>query len=106
MDVFTDPDLISSIRKATGEMMIHSHGCSRSTNVVGYLQGYPNPIWYDPDGIDNILSLANVKKLFGVTFDSDKGNAFKVHMGKKVVEFRRVRKVCTSMMSGQVGPCL
>ena len=59
---------------------------------IGNLHGYPNPIWYDSEGIANILSLANVRKIFRVTFDSDKGNVFSVYMKNKTVEFKQSKE--------------
>ena len=67
VDVFTNPDLLEDIRDAKGEMMVHSHGGSRSTKQIGDLPGYPDPIWYDPDRIVNILSLSNEKNPSGLS---------------------------------------
>jgi hypothetical protein len=47
------------------------------TNMMGDLDGY-GPVWYHPEGIANILLLSRVKKNFRVTFESEKGNAFKL----------------------------
>ena len=46
--------------------------------LVGDLSGY-GTVWYHPDGIANILSLAEVQKQFHVTYDSSKQNEFVVH---------------------------
>ena len=92
VNISTNPELLRNIRGAMGEMMIHSHIGSRSTKQVGDLPGYPDPIWYDPNGIANILSLSSVRKLFRITFDSDKGNVFKVHIRDKVVEFKQSKE--------------
>ena len=78
-----------NIRMTDGEMMIHSHAGSRPTNKLGNLHGYPNHTWYNLEGIANILLLANVKKLFRVTFNSDRGNVFVVHTSEKEIEFRQ-----------------
>ena len=70
-----------AFRRIDGEMIIHSQAGTSSTDQVGDLESYPEPIWYDPNGIANILSLASVKKYSRVTYDSNKGNAFIVHLG-------------------------
>ena len=44
----------------------------------GDLSGY-GTVWYHPDGIANILSLAEVHKQFHVTYDSSQQNEFVVH---------------------------
>jgi len=35
-------------------------------------------VWFCPDGIANILSLANIAKTMEVKFDSNNGNQFEV----------------------------
>jgi hypothetical protein len=42
------------------------------------LPGY-GTVWFDPNGIANILSLSNVKKKYWVTFDSSTDDTFHVH---------------------------
>ena len=37
-------------------------------------------VWVYEDGIANILSLSRVKEKFRVTYDSDNGNKFVVHL--------------------------
>ena len=39
-----------------------------------------DPVWYHPEYITNTLSLANVKEQYRITYDSDKGGAFVVHV--------------------------
>jgi len=47
-------------------------------NTKGDLKGY-GTVWYNPDGIVNILYLHNVQKKYKVTYDSTQGNGFVVH---------------------------
>ena len=47
-------------------------------NLVDDFSGY-GTVWYHPDGIANILSLAEVRQQFHVTYDSSKQNEFVVH---------------------------
>ena len=37
-------------------------------NLVGDMPGYLKPIWYDPKGIDNILSIYQVETHFSITY--------------------------------------
>lgn len=48
------------------------------TTQMGEMSSYPGEIWYNPDGIANILLLANVSKHFGMHFDSANKQAFLV----------------------------
>ncbi len=47
--------------------------------MIGEMQGYPEEVWYNPKGIAYILSMANIKKHYIVTYDSSKGDGFIVH---------------------------
>lgn len=48
------------------------------TNLKGDLPGYPEPVWFYPNGIANILSMAGVRKLYRITYDCDE-KYFAVH---------------------------
>ena len=54
-------------------------------NKVGDFPGY-GTVWFHPDGIANILSLARFKENYSVTFDSLKGNKFVVDKGLEVIK--------------------
>ena len=70
VDVFANGDLLDDIHEVSDEMVIASNGGSSVTWEMGTLRGY-GPVWYDPSGIANIVSLANVMKKYHVTFDSN-----------------------------------
>ena len=42
----------------------------KKTNLIGDLARYPDPVYFDPEGMATILSLSNVKKHHRVTYDS------------------------------------
>ena len=92
VDVFMNAKLLNNIRKAEGDMVIHSHGSSRKTDMIGDLPGYPHPVWYDANGIANILSLYNIQKLHRVTYDSAASGSFVVHVGDREVVFKMARR--------------
>ena len=45
----------------------------------GYFGTYPEPVWFNPQGIANIMSLDNVAKYFHITMDTDAEKAMLVH---------------------------
>jgi hypothetical protein len=77
VDVFSNAALLRNIRKVDRSMYIQCTAGTTSTNMMGDLEGY-GPVWYHPGGIANILSLSRVRQNFRVTFDSEKGNVFKL----------------------------
>lgn len=78
VDVFQNKSLLCNIRVGGGRMDIHCTVGVMTTRLIGDLPGY-GEVWYHPDGIANVLSLARVKgKGYAVTYDSAEGNCFKV----------------------------
>jgi hypothetical protein len=78
VDVFHNPRLLRNIRESNSYMDIHCNAGVTSTKLVGDLPGY-GTVWYHPNGIANILSLARMKERgYKVTYDSDDDNSFKV----------------------------
>jgi hypothetical protein len=79
VDIFCNAELLTNIRTGTGSMTIHCNAGATTTDLVGDLSGY-GTVWYHPNGIANILSLARVKEQgYRVTCDSDGGNRFTIH---------------------------
>jgi hypothetical protein len=58
-----------------GSLNIHTQAGKAVTKPKGMVPGY-GEVWYCPDGITNILSLAQVAKTLLVTFDITNGNQF------------------------------
>ena len=60
-------------------MDIHCNAGVTSTYLVGDLPGY-GTVWYHPNGIANILSLAKMQEHgYHIKYDSKDGNAFIIH---------------------------
>ncbi len=76
-DTFSNPDLLRNIHEVRGSLTIHTQAGKAVTKLQGTVPGY-GKVWYCPDGIANILSLAHVAKTRLVTFDSTNGNQFQV----------------------------
>lgn len=80
VDVFANGNLLKNIRTVpAGYMDIHCNAGVSSTNLMGDLPGY-GPVWYNPKGIANILSLSRVQdRGYRITYDSDDGPVFTIH---------------------------
>jgi hypothetical protein len=76
-DAFSNPDLLTDIHEVRGSLTIHTQAGKAVTKLRGTVPGY-GEVWFCPDGIANILSLANVAKTRLVKFDSTNGNQFDV----------------------------
>jgi len=91
-NIFCNGKLLTNIRKTTIPMTIRSHGGTKTTNLIGDLAGYLTMVYYDPEGISNILSLSNVKKHHRVTYDSEGTNAFTIHKQHGNIIFHECEK--------------
>jgi hypothetical protein len=74
-DAFSNPALLQDMHEARGSLTIHTQAGKAVTKLRGTVPGY-GEVWFCPDGIANILSLARVAKTRVVTFDSTNGNQF------------------------------
>ena len=88
IDIFSNPNLVRNIRLAEVPMTVRSHGGTKTVTHIADLPGYDNPVYFDEDGIANILSLAKVKEGHRVTYDSEDGNVFTVHTSNGPVNFQ------------------
>jgi hypothetical protein len=74
IDVFSNGKLLRNLRKTKNTMRIHSTGGASHTDMVGNLSGY-GTVWYQPNGIANILSLACLRQQgYGITYSSEDDN--------------------------------
>jgi len=79
VDVFQNKELLTNVRDSGRVLNIHCNAGVASTSLMGYLPGY-GEVWLYEGGIANILSLSRVKKRYRVTYDSENGNKFVVHL--------------------------
>jgi hypothetical protein len=83
VDVFCNSKLLRNIRKSTKTMNIKCNAGITRTNLVGDLPGY-GEVWFNKDGIANILSLSRLEKKYRITYDSTVGKQFIVHKGNGI----------------------
>ena len=79
VNVFSNRSLLRNIRETTREMVIRCNAGVTRTRMIGDLPGFAGEVWYNPDGIANILSLSDVKRHYRVTYDSNASGSFLVH---------------------------
>ena len=74
---------------------------------MGDLEGFPEPLWFTPDGIANVLSLANVRKYFEVEYRVEGGNVmFVVNIPSRKITFKdHVTAYITMILKGEERRC-
>ena len=84
-DIITNADLLTDIHIADQPLFVNTLNGVTKITKKGYLGEYPLPVWFNPSGQVNILSLYHVTMFFHVTMDTTDENCLVVHMnnGKK-----------------------
>ena len=81
MSVFTNKSLLTDIRPAPNPIRAITNGGSQTSSLIGEFHGlgFPCTIWYNPESIANILSLAEIRRLCRITMDSSESPSISVH---------------------------
>ena len=69
-NIISNKKLLHDIFRAPRRMHVHCNAGSVVLTHQGYLGDYPEPVWFHPKGIANILSLSNVKSYYHITMDT------------------------------------
>ena len=80
-NAFINGKYLSNIKDAPdGQYLrVHCNAGVTHTTKIGDLTRYYDPVWYNPKGIANILSLGLVQKNNPVTYNSQDRNEFVIH---------------------------
>jgi hypothetical protein len=71
VDLFNNRALLKNIRKCSGPpLRCYCNGGFQDSTLIGTLDGYGD-VWYNPNSLANILSMAHVSEHFRVNFDTD-----------------------------------
>jgi hypothetical protein len=78
-DIVANVDLLSDVHQAATPTWVRCNAGRVQLTQQGYLGDYPYPVWYNPKGVANILSLSNVAEHYRVTMDTSQSKAMVVH---------------------------
>ena len=78
INAYSNPDLLTDIHEVKGSLTVHTQAGKAVTKLRGGTVPGCGEVWYCPEGIANILSLANVSKTRSIRFYSTNGNQFEV----------------------------
>jgi Reverse transcriptase (RNA-dependent DNA polymerase) len=78
VSVFKNPNYLTNIRPSTTVLTVYTNGGIQRSSLVGDIANF-GMVWYNPDSLANILSLAAVRKQCKVTMDSSVEPCFLVH---------------------------
>ena len=78
VNIISTEQLLHDIHTVT-PLQVHCNAGAITLSQKGTFGTFPETVWYNPDGMANILSLASVKKHYRVTMDTDVEDCLQVH---------------------------
>jgi hypothetical protein len=88
VDIVSNADLLHDIHRVDCPALVRCNAGRVRLDYQGYFGDYPYPVWYNPNGVANILSLNNVASNYRVTMDSKRKKGITVHIGNgSIIEF-------------------
>ena len=76
--LISDESLLHNIHRTSRSMTVQCNAGTRTTRYMGWLGTFPEPVWFDPGGVANIMSLHIMKRYYDVKYDSATNDAFVV----------------------------
>jgi len=86
--IFCNPDLVENIHESDETMMLTTNAGVITTNLKATIPSW-GEAWFSPKAITNIFSYAKMADRYKITYDSEKEDAFLVHLPNKIVKFQR-----------------
>ena len=86
--LFCNPELDKDIRQSNTALKMHTNTGSKDSNQQATVPGLGNVLFHE-DAIANIFGFGDLVSKYRITYDSEKGDAFLVHMEHKTVKFTR-----------------
>jgi hypothetical protein len=75
LNLISDESMLHDIHEVDKTMHVRCNAGVTKTNLMGWLGDFLEPVWFNPKGVTNILSLYIVTKYYHVQFDSKQDNA-------------------------------
>ena len=78
-NLITNKALLHDIHTVDTSIRICCNAGTITMNQQGYLGDYPTPVWYNPKGIANILSMQDVAKHYCLIMDTNEDEGICLH---------------------------
>jgi hypothetical protein len=86
LSLFSNPDLVQNIRTSSKTLLLATNAGVKQSNYEANVPGF-GKVYYDEDAIANIFEFSDLKEKHRITYDSDKEDAFLLHMNNKIIKF-------------------
>ena len=82
-------DLVINMEEADEPIQMRTNTGGRKLNKQGEVIGLETRAWIDEQSVANIFGFSDIVDQYHVTFDNSKDDAFHVHIGDRIVKFKR-----------------
>ena len=87
VSVFKNSNFLTNVRRSNSQLNVHTNDGTQISSLVGDIKNF-GTVWYNPDSLANIFSLAAVRKLCRITMDTSVEAALCVHRsGGSIMKF-------------------
>jgi hypothetical protein len=85
LSLSSNPDLVQDIQTTSTTLAVATNAGVKKSNKEATVPGF-GKVYYDKDAIANIFGFSDLKTKHRITYDSNKEDAFLVHMNDKILE--------------------
>jgi hypothetical protein len=86
LSLFSNPDLVQDIQTSSKTLSLATNAGVKQSNCEANMPGF-GKVYYDEDAIANIFGLSDLKQKHRITYNSNKEDAFLVHMDNEIIKF-------------------
>ena len=79
VNIISSPGLLHGIHKVINPIWIRCNAGVTMLDQMGYLRDYRRPVWYNPDGSANIMSMFNISQQYHLSMNPWEANAILMH---------------------------
>ena len=79
VDIISSPGLLHGIHTVSNPIQVWCNAGVTVLDQMGCLGDYPLPVWYNPDGSANIMSMYNISQQYHLSMNTRKANAILMH---------------------------
>ena len=78
VSVFNNADMLKNVRKVNEKLELATNGGTHTTDMKGELENF-GLVWYSSNSLANILSMAEIRKKYRITMDTNVETSITVH---------------------------
>jgi hypothetical protein len=85
LSLFSNPDLVQDIQTSSKTLSLATNAGVKQSNCEAIVPSF-GKVYYDENAIANIFGFSDLKKKHRITYDSNKEDAFIVHMDNVIIK--------------------